>query len=423
MNHNPVLRSFLLVCFLIRLSGLQAQSRDTVRLMHYNVLKYGDVGCASLSTKDGLLRTIFDAYQPDILTLNEIADNPGIAAAFKTNTLKYNSAMSAGLYSNSNGSDIVNLLFYNADKFGLLSQTAIKGNVRDIDIYRLYHKGATSTGDTTDLWCIVAHLKASTGFELDRNEAAQDIIDWLKKHPEVKNYTISGDFNLYSSSEPAWQTLTGPNNGITYFKDPSGRPTGWNGQEFAFIHTQSPSDGVNDCAVTGGMDNRFDFILIKPEFSLPGNNIQLLAGSYRCFGNDGVSYNKSLDCGQTTSVSTQVCLALKRASDHLPVVMGLTFPVNNRDNNAPYAVEIHGNPFSLSSETLRVEINAAVTGPFFWDVFDVLGRWVARGYVNFSAAPAQTFELPLSGLGQGIYFLRVRDNAGHKVVQTFAAMP
>jgi hypothetical protein len=416
------MRHFLLFVLLpLTFSALHAQKRDTVRIMHYNVLKYGEAGCASLSTKDGLLRTIFDAYQPDILTLNEISEEPGIAAKFRSGTLQYNSAMTPATYSNTNNSNIVNLLFFNADKFGLLSQTAITGNVRDIDVFRLYHKDATSKGDTTDLWCFAAHLKASQGYEVDRGNAANDVVTWLNDHPEVKNYVISGDFNLYSSTEPAWIALTGT--ATPPFKDPSGISTGWDGPDFAAVHTQSPSDGVNDCAVTGGMDNRFDFILVQPDMVLPSSTISVVGDTYKTYGNDGVSYNTSLDCGQTTSVSSQVCLALKRASDHLPVVMSLSFPAQSDGNDAPYDFIVYDNPGPANDGVLRVKIIGTTPQTYFYDIYDVLGRYVGRGRADTTLAPEEVLDLSIPPLAQGAYFLRLRDNAGNKVTKTVILIP
>jgi hypothetical protein len=402
---------------------LIAQKRDTLRLMHYNVLKYGEAGCAAIATKDGLLSSIFSDYRPDILTLNEIAELPGIAAKFRSGTLQYNSAMTPGLYSNSSNSNIVNLLFYNADKIGLLGQTAITGNIRDIDVFELFHKGSTVKGDTSKLWYFIAHFKSSQGFENEREAAAKDVTTWLKNHPEVENYVFSGDFNLYSSTEPAWKALTTSSNGNIWFKDPSGQSTGWDGANFAYIHTQSPSDGVNDCSVTGGMDNRFDFILVNPEMLLAGNPVSVVANTYRAFGNDGVSYNTALDCAETTSVSSQVCFALKRASDHLPVVMGLSFPTRSSADEAPYYFTIFDNPGPANSGKLRLKMNTNVGGTYFWDIFDVLGRYLGRGRIDVAVLPEETFEINIPSLSQGAYFLRIRDNEGNKSTKTFVLIP
>ncbi len=412
--------SFAFICFALFLG---AQKQDTIRMMHYNILKYGDVGCTPQSSKDGLLRTIFDAYRPDILTVNEMSDNAGIASTLRNNALTYNDAMMPTTFSNSNGSEIVNMLFYNEDKLGFLSHTAIKGNVRDIDVYRMYHKSGTAAiEDTLDFWCIVAHLKASTGYEADRAEAAKDVRTWLKNHPEVKRYMISGDFNLYGSDEEAWRILTGTASGGPFFNDPAGKLTGWDGSAFALFHTQSPSDGINNnCSVEGGMDDRFDFMLTAPLFSNAGEKITILPGSYRVFGNDGVSYNMALNCPQTTSVSGSVCTALKRASDHLPVIMSLLFPSVLADDEAPFSVTLLGNPVSTTTQ-VNIRIETSLAGTYLWDLIDVLGRRVAKSYFNITTIPTTETALTLPPLAHGTYFLRVRDENEKKIVKKVAVI-
>jgi len=58
--------------------SLTTWSQDTIRIMHYNLLMYGDNfgGCTSsnnnVNDKNGYLKTIVDYVKPDIVTVNEI---------------------------------------------------------------------------------------------------------------------------------------------------------------------------------------------------------------------------------------------------------------------------------------------------------------------------------------------------------------
>lgn len=392
-----------------------AQSADTVRFMHYNLLKYGfEWACMPQSTKNNYLKTIFGAYKPDILTVNEIEPKASTIEGLRTNTLQYNAAMRSTPFSNSNGSDIVNCLYYNESKFGYLSSRAIKGNVRDIDVHRLYHKASTTKGDTAEIWYIVAHLKAGTDYAADRGEAAVDIKNWLTANRKVTRYFIAGDFNLYGVDEPAWVALTGGSNPA--FIDPADMAkSGWHGQAFAGIHTQSPNDKTNDCAATGGMDDRFDFILTSPVIAAGTQDIDILG--YRAYGNDGQSYNEALDCTNTKSVSNSVCLALRRVSDHLPVVMELSFPVKNTgaNNDLPFKANLRGNP---ARTQLVVGLETSESGTYRWEITNVLGQRLAEGSESVTL-PGALFYLPLPEMAAGSYFLTIRNRDDQALMLKF----
>jgi len=397
-----------------------AQNLDTVRIMHYNILKYGfDWACASQSAKNNGLKTIFNAYKPDILTVNEIEPATATVELLRTSTLQYEPAMKSTPFSNSNGSDIANALYYNSDKFGYLGLRAIKGNVRDIDVHRLYYKAATIKGDTLDFWLMVAHLKAGTSDAAARAETAKDIATWLTANKGIQRYMIAGDFNVYSSEEQAWKILTA--GGSPRFIDPEDQLTGWDGPAFALYHTQSPNDKANNsCAVTGGMDNRFDFILLSPAMASGTRDISVV--DYRVFGNDGVSYNEFLDCNDTRSVAAGVCSALRRSSDHLPVVMEMTFPKKAGGGgftDAPFRAEIWGNP---ARDNLKVQLDTDKSSFFNWQITDVLGRCLEQGS-QLVKTPGENFILSLpEGIAEGTYFLVLRNIEDKGVMLKFVVL-
>ncbi len=375
-----------------------SQSLDTLRFAHYNLLKYGDNGCLSLTTKNARMKIIFNALRPDVLTVNEILPNLAAINSLRANALSFNPDMQSTTFGNSTASDIVNMLYYNGNKLGYLGHQAITGNIRDIDVFRLYHLASTQPGDTTDLYCIVAHFKSSLGESnvAERTAAAQDVVDWLQAHPQIKRYILAGDLNLYGSGEPAFQTL------LTRFDDPAGQPNGWQGPGFAALQTQSPADGTHPCSVTGGMDDRFDFILASPQIYGGNDRISTLSSTYRTFGNDGVSYNTFLQCAATTSVSASVCTALRTASDHLPVTVQLLIqpamtPVSS-NLAAALQCRILGNPVT---ERIRVRLPEQWSGQGVWNIVDELGRVVADGSVQ--AVNESLLDIPVQSLASGIY--------------------
>lgn len=398
-----------------------AQTSDTLRFMHYNILKYGyQWACMSQSTKNSALKTIFNAYKPDILTVNEIEPLSTTVELLRTATLTYSASMRSTPFSNSNASDIGNALYYNADKFGYLGLRAIKGNVRDIDVHRLYYKPATVKNDTFDFWYLVAHLKAGTDYRADRAEAAKDIANWLTANRNVQRYLIAGDFNLYSSQEEAWQILTSGSS--PRFIDPAGQLTGWEGQQYARYHTQSPNDrSSNDCATTGGMDNRFDFILISPVMAHSTDHVKVI--DYQAFGNDGVSYNAYLDCNDTRSITSTVCSALRRVSDHLPVTMRMTLPRNTSSgevfDDVPFRAEIWGNP---ARQSFSVQVKAQKSDRYRWQIIDVLGRVLAENTIALKAgSEAFNVEVPES-LTNSTYFLVLRNAEDKALMLRFAVL-
>ncbi len=378
-------------------TSLFSQNFDNLRFAHYNLLKYGDASCQSLNTKNARLKIIFDALQPDILTVNEMLPNEAAINSLRANALSFNPNMQSTTFGNSSGSDIVNTLYYNANKLGYLGHQAITGNIRDIDVFRLYHLTSTHPGDTTDLYCIVAHFKSSQGTAnvAERAAAAQSVVNWVQAHPQIHRYVLSGDLNLYGSNEPAFQTL------LQRFDDPAGQPNGWYGYNFAALQTQSPADGTAPCSVTGGMDDRFDFILASPTVYSGNDKIATLSSTYRAFGNDGVSYNDYLQCQFTTSVSASVCAALRTASDHLPVTVQLriqaTTPVTQTEE-AALQCHLLGNPVR---ESVRIRLPEQFSGPAAWKIVDQLGRVVVEG--EFPTGDKNLLEIPAQSWPNGVY--------------------
>ncbi|MEI6411854.1 MAG: hypothetical protein WCR52_20855 [Bacteroidota bacterium] len=402
---------YLTLLCLCSILSVRAQSLDTIRFVQYNLLKYADASCLPLSTKNARLKVIFDYLRPDILTVNEMPPNTASITSLRDNALAFNSAMRYGYYGNSSNSDLVNMLYYNNNKLGYISHTAITGNIRDVDIHRLYVRAATHPGDTLDFYCFTAHFKSSTGDTniQARAATAQDIVDWLAAHPQVKRYTISGDFNLYSSTEPAFQKL------LQRFVDPSGVSNGWQGYSYSHIHTQSPADGSDPCAVTGGMDDRFDFILASPEvYGAAGTPMHYVPGTYRAVGNDGNSYNTFLHCAGNSAVPANVCAQLSIASDHLPValtlVAGAVTPVFTPVDDA-LGFQVFGNP--VYGPQARIYCSDTNTGDCNWQISDAAGRPLLQG--EWPLAGGQMLDLPLGNLPAGLYLVSIRTNTGQRV--------
>ena len=135
----------------------------------------------------------------------------------------------------------------------------------------------------------------------------------------------AGDYNIRSSFEAMYQTLTAAGNGQAF--DPLNRSGVWSGSSGnRDVHTQSPAESTSGGLITGGMDDRFDFQLVTGEF-LDDEGLSYIAGSYRAFGNNGShTFNQPINVANNTALPTNVLDALATVSDHLPVVADYQLP-------------------------------------------------------------------------------------------------
>ncbi|MBN3035545.1 MAG: hypothetical protein JW861_08155, partial [Bacteroidales bacterium] len=335
-------------------------AQDTLRIMHYNLLYFGYNTSSCNSSNNNVyekadhLKTIVGHVRPDIFTVNEISKIQTYHDLILETALNVNGTTSykKGNPSNQAGSTIINQVFYNSDKLVLKSSLSIITNVRDVDIFRFYyHSGGQVQGDTVYLHCVVAHLKAGSGGddEAERADETFRVMSYLNDIGASGNWCFMGDLNVYRSSEQAFQNLIAHPNSSIRFYDPVNKIGYWNGNStFAAVHTQSTHTS-GECPSTGGMDDRFDFILVSDEILLGSAGIQYVMESYHALGQDGLHYNKSLlDPPVNNSVPTDVLDALYDMSDHLPVVTALRIDLGSglHDIRNPLAGIRVTNPFS-----------------------------------------------------------------------------
>lgn len=156
------------------------------------------------------------------------------------------------------------------------------------------------------------------------------------------NFIVAGDFNVRSSNDDgiAFLTQSRLNNNGRFF-DPIASPgTYYQNNAFRFIHTQDPWNGAS----AGGMDDRFDFLITNSKL-LDGQGLDYIGNptlpfsnttwndpnhSYRCWGNDGQSFNVPMLTTSNQMVGGSIAQALMdslgNASGHLPVYFDLKVP-------------------------------------------------------------------------------------------------
>lgn len=407
------MRHFFLVILI--LLALFSWSQDTLRLMHYNLLMYGNNfgGCSStnnnVNDKNDYLRTIIEYVKPDILTVNEIYKDSYFHDLILNNVFNINGVdyFQRGNPLNTSNSYIINQVFYNSQKFEMVNYVAVQTSLRDIDIWRFAYNSSTysSSGGSIELNCAVAHLKAgsSSSDQQQRANETSKLMNYLNNSNANGNYSFSGDLNLYNGTEPAFQNLLYHSNPQIRFFDPINQIGSWHDNSYyAPIHTQSTrTSGI--CYSGGGMDDRFDFILVSEELLTGQNNIKYLEGSYRALGQDGQRLNSSLIDPQNNSVPGNVLNALYNLSDHLPVIMDIVIGDNlGSVADLDFLFDIYfRNPVG---DQLVISLRTAQQESIGIEIFNMLGQPVID--ISYPVEMTSEIVIPVEKLSPGIYFIR-----------------
>ena len=406
-------------------------AQDTIHVMHYNLMYYGQITSYCTATnnpeadKNGYLKTIIKYVKPDIFTANEVAPSSAKHQSLMSNCLNVDGVTyyQKCNFSNVSSSDLSNELYYNSTKLGFVSQVNIPTSVRDINIYRLYFKSGnlSTTHDTAYITCIVMHLKAgSAGTDAtERATITNTVMGYLNSLGIADNYLVMGDFNVYSSSEECYQNLINYPNATIRFNDPINMPGDWNGDpSFASIHTQSTHTTSTGCFATGGMDDRFDHIMISNYIKNGTDHLQYFTNSYKTIGQDGNHFNQSINSGNNTSAPDNVIEALYGMSDHLPVTMNIrvdqTVGVMNYENSAILNVNFQ-NPVEAD---LTVTIDLSAKEKLNIDVVNLLGQIIYATKTSNDGSFVN-ITLPTKGLDKGIYFIKISDSKNNCTIRKF----
>ncbi len=401
---------------------VSASAQDTLSVLQYNLLNYGNYTsyCTetnnNYSTKDNYIKTIVHYVKPDIFSVNEISGSAEIHKhlldyALNTDGTDYFS-MAPSI--SSDNDYLVNMLYYNHDKLGLASHVIAQSYVRDVDLYKLYYKSARlSSGDTTFLYCVVAHLKAGRSDTIKRKEMAKNTMDYIETHHPDNNYLLMGDFNVYSDEEPAFQEFINYSDANIRFNDPAEKIGYWhNNADYSMVHSQSTHTN-NGCASSGGMDDRFDFILISNNIKNKQKRVGYLQGSYKVVGQDGNHFNKALiDPPADTSVPSNVLNALYNNSDHLPVNLKLIVdePVGVTQFANP-AFEMIRFPNPVSGDRLNIHLNVSINTKATIEIYSLLGKRVLKQQAKLQNGQNQ-LNIDISSLNKGMYIIRFTDANG-----------
>ena len=407
---------------------ISALAQDTLTVMQYNLLYYGNYNSGfadcfetnnNTQRKDECIRTIVDYVNPDIFTVCEF----GATQQLQNNFLRHNLNINGADYWQSDniiniaGSNIINHIFFDSRKMGLKRHVALSTNPRDTDVYELYLKTPSlAAGDTIKLVCIVAHPKAGMGYESDRRALMQKAMDYVNTNYPTDNVLIMGDFNMYGASESGYRLLTQTySNPSICFMDPLALVGGvgeWNNNSmFAPFHTQSTRSYSDECFSSGGLDDRFDFILMADEIAFSYNHMRYVQGSYHAVGNDGHHFNMSVDQGYNSAVPTAVAEALFDGSDHLPVTMKIAVDVHlgveDYEAQSLYAT-VAPNP---AKDNAVIHFFNPAQGQVQFELYSLQGQLMQHESAIFGEG-SQQHVLSLQGLTEGFYLLRIKHKGG-----------
>ena len=326
-------------------------------------------------------------FLPDIVILQEVVGSTTTAAnTSQTNFLAILNGYTDGLgtpgprdwavspvqlTSVNPGSNHNLAMFYRTSKITFVSQTALTTNTgsgptqppRDTARWLVRMAGYSTPaapGTGPELYLYGAHMKSASGTEEQnrRQAEATRLRTDSNALPAGANFLIGGDFNIQSSSQAAFVTMTSTGTSAAgRFIDPINSPGSWNNTcSFRYIFTQDPST-----TGSGGMDDRLDFILISPTLAdsaglgyigntaINYNNAATARAasanpainttpwdvpdhSYRSWGNDGFICNSTLRTTGNSMVGPAIAANLVASTNidisggHLPVYLDLRVP-------------------------------------------------------------------------------------------------
>jgi endonuclease/exonuclease/phosphatase family metal-dependent hydrolase len=276
----------------------------------------------------------------DVLCLQECDGYATTGAAYASllnslyPTANYKVAQINGGYTDPNSS--TQCLVYNDNVVNLIAKKTVgaasgSGQPRQALRYQLQPVGYDSSAS---FYIYNSHYKAASDSTSQgrRNTEAQAIRTDADALGAGANIIYLGDFNVYTNTEPMWQTLTAGGSGQAF--DPINKVGTWdNSSTYKAAHTQSPYNsttatnlGTGFTGTGGGMDDRFDFQLVSANMN-DAHGLAYITNSYQAFGNNGThSLNGSINGASNTFQPHAVLDSLAGILDHLPVVADYQLP-------------------------------------------------------------------------------------------------
>lgn len=378
-----------ILSFLILLT-LSVYPQNQVKIMSYNLLNYPG---SDTTTRNPNFRIVVSSINPDILVAQEMVSQAGVNNFLSKVMNSFGQTYSAGVFIDSTDTD--NAIFYKPSLFNFVSNLPIRTALRTINEFKLVYK---ATNDTFRVYSV--HLKASSGSSNEILRAAE--VDSLRKVtnnlPSNSNFIVVGDYNIYRYSESAFQKLLNQSSS-GYFIDPLNLTGNWgNNSSFAQYHTQSTRrEQLSDGGASGGMDDRFDMILIS-QAVMDSGRMQYVSGSTVNYGNDGLHFDSSVNVAPNLAVSQTIANALYYASDHLPVFASFSFTPTDTAITLNLTTLIEGfyNGVFMIPDTVKVYLRQAISPYAKVDSVKIRLDSSGNGINKFYNTPNNTYYLTIT---------------------------
>ncbi|MDD2387144.1 MAG: T9SS type A sorting domain-containing protein [Bacteroidales bacterium] len=418
---------FKLLIISLSLIPFSVFSQGKIKVMSYNLLNFGNYTsyCTAENNphanKAAYLATIVNNQQPDIIAVCELGKSSNIN--YMTNYILGNSLNNNGetkwlaaAPTDQSGSYLINGLYYDSNKFQLMSQPVVVTDVRDINIYKLK---CLQMVEETFFYVVVVHLKAgsSSSDEFGRAAMVTALMERLSSEfGNNQNFIVVGDLNVYYHTEPAFQMLINPSNPSLAFYDPINKLGYWNNNDsFKDYHTQSTSDDYNNtCFSYGGMDDRFDWILISSSLKDGTADIKYVEDTYWAVGQDGNRFNGNLINPTNTSLPTDVINALYNMSDHLPVVAEFQIGDNNSVASMSSTPDFYANLVNPTDGIIRYHLKSNLQTSVEVSIYSSVGQKIYTTSTNSINSDIQTIDI--SGFENGIYIMSFK---GEGIFQSY----
>jgi len=338
---------------------------DTLKVMAYNVLNYGDMCQGSTSTLNSYFKTIIQYTQPDLLSCEKMNAFPILS------TLPDNLAINIrdsvlntdfpGRYAYATPTDVSNdskmsVLFYNKQKLTFVKTETLYQYISDFDLYKLYYNdpNLAITHDTTYLYVVVNHTQSGNS-STDRDmQVSTYMADLRSKFAYFPNLINMGDFNTASSDEAGYQsviTSTDPTKQMSdppFYPDKTVKyPAEWEDNSSAYAAeltttTRALATVPNSCGTSGGAKSWYDHIFISPWLVKGLNYISYIPNSYTTIGNDGKRIGVDINSTSpqaNTSAPAAVVNALWQFSNKYPVSIKLLIKANRNAHSIADPIE------------------------------------------------------------------------------------
>lgn len=416
------MRKISLLLWVLFFSGV-ATAQDLLKIAFYNLFEYPNY---TPTNRAPILKSILSEIDPDLFLVCELLTEEA-ADDILYHVLDYNPKRQynrASFIPNSTEvSNLQQLLYYDSNIWELLSTQNLPTSYRDINKYKLELRTYDYSLDPVYLYVFIAHLKSSQG--LANRKIRLEMVEKLLSHLETLEpdalILFAGDLNLYTYKEEAYQALLNKQNHVV-IKDPIDSPGVWNkNEDFAQIHTQSTRKHFSEfgAGAGGGMDDRFDFILLSDNFFNNDSELQYIADSYLAFGNNGNCFRMSINDPDCNGAYSQYLRnLLYRMSDHLPVVLELktkrkllNVPNYTKSLNFPI---LRLNPVNDFLLIQLPEISKHDLGKtnFQIKIFDPLGRVV---FTKEYPKTHTQLKIEIEQLAKGMYFIQFSNYLGHSI--------